>query len=268
MMMAKRKSRYGTSRSVRGGRGGRRGAGPVWLYGHHAVAAALANPERRFKRLLVAGDEVAGRLPTTGDVHPEHVGADDIAAVLARDAVHQGVALLAEPLPPVEVRELCEAAPTGDEAVVVTLDQVTDPRNIGAVLRSAAAFGAVAVIVQDRRAPTAGGALAKAASGALELVPLVRAVNVSRALGMLKRAGFWCLGLDAAAPRTLAEARPNRRTVLVLGAEGKGLRRLTRESCDELARIPLRPGLASLNVSNAAAIALYELTRDRGEAKQ
>ncbi len=198
-----------------------------------------------------------------GPVPPvEIVDRRDLEAVLPPGAVHQGVVVQADPLPAIDLKAFLEDLAEVSEIRLVVLDQASDPRNIGAVLRSAAAFGARAVIVQDRHAPDATAALAKAASGALETVPLVRVVNVARALRGLKEAGFWLIGLDGAADLPLAGAGPGGRVVLVLGAEGGGLRRLTREACDALVRIPIGPAVESLNLSTAAAIALYELARD------
>jgi 23S rRNA (guanosine2251-2'-O)-methyltransferase len=227
----------------------------------HPVVAALANPARRLKRLLLTEDAeaaLAARLPKPWRISPERVERAQIASFLPEDSVHQGAALLAEPLPDMPLDRALEHG-TGP---VLVLDQVTDPRNVGAILRSAAAFGAAALVMQDRHAPPETGALARAASGALEVVPVVREVNLSRALDALKKAGLWVVGLDGAAPVTLAQAGlGGRRVALVLGAEGDGMRRLTREHCDELARLPISPEMESLNVSAAAAVALYELAR-------
>jgi len=249
------------------------------LYGRHAVAAALANPQRRWRRLVVmAGQEgeaaalvAAARAERRG---PRAAPAEEAVRVLDRSAfnlllpdgaVHQGWALAVEPLVPPDLDDVLRAAEPGSgRSIVVVLDQVTDPHNVGAVLRSAAAFGAAAVIIAEHGAPPVGGVLAKAASGALDCVPLVRTVNLARALDRLKEAGYWCCGLDESAPASLAALDLGPRVALVLGSEGGGLRRLVRERCDYLARLPTRPALSSLNVSNAAAIALYELVR--GEA--
>ena len=245
--------------------GGGHAAAGVWLHGLHPVAAALANPARRLRRLLLTEDAeaaLAARLPAgrAWRVQPERADRARFGTFLPEDAVHQGAALLADPLPPVP---LDRALAHGDGPVLV-LDQVTDPRNVGAILRSAAAFGAAALVLQDRHAPPETGTLARAASGALEVVPVVREVNLARALRELKDAGLWVVGLDAAAPVTLAQVAhglAGRRVALVLGAEGEGLRRLTRETCDEVARLPIAPEVESLNVSAAAAVALYELAR-------
>ncbi len=230
-----------------------------WLYGTHPVLAALANPHRRLRRLLLTEEAeagLAGRLPAAMPLAAERSDRQRLDALLGRDAVHQGVALLADPL----------AAPPLDQVLqrpgpLLMLDQVTDPRNVGAILRSAAAFGVAAVIVQDRNAPEETGTLAKAASGALETMPLMRAVNLARTLVALKAAGLWVVGLDAGGGSLDGTAFRQRRVVLVLGAEGEGLRRLTRESCDEIAGLAMPGAMESLNVSNAAAVALYELTR-------
>jgi len=237
--------------------------GGLWLHGLHPVAAALANPARRLRRLLLTPEAeaaLATRLPPPWRIAPERADRARFATFLPEDAVHQGAALLADPLPPLPL----DRALAHSEGPVLVLDQVTDPRNVGAILRSAAAFGAAALVLQDRHAPPETGALARAASGALEIVPVVREVNLARALGELKKAGLWVVGLDAAGPVTLAQVCQGlhgRRVALVLGAEGEGLRRLTRETCDELARLPIAPEMESLNVSAAAAVALYELAR-------
>ncbi len=259
-----RPGRHATADNPGGGRGG-----GYWLCGTHAVAAALANPRRKVHRLVAtvetaraqaeAWDEVRSRRPLPGE---EILDKADLERLLPPGAVHQGLAILVEPLPGTAIEDVARDGAARDAAVVVVLDQVTDPHNVGAVLRSAAAFGALAVVVPDRHAPDETAALAKAASGALERLPLVRVTNVVRALELLKQAGFWTAGLAADAPATLAEARLTGRVVLVLGAEGEGLRRLTREHCDHLVRLPMVGGMESLNVSNAAAIALYELARD------
>jgi len=241
----------------------------LWLYGRHAIAAALANPARRVRRLIALPETAAelrslaaaatARLPAGA---PEVLDRRGFEVLLPQGAVHQGMALAAEPLPARDIDDVLDGiAEAAGPHIIVLLDQVTDPHNIGAVLRSAAAFAARAVIVPEHGAPPVTGALAKAASGALEAVPLLRVTNLARSLDRLKEAGFWCLGLEEGAAASLTETDAGARVALVLGAEGSGLRRLTRERCDLLARLPTRGEPASLNVSNAAAIALYELTR-------
>jgi 23S rRNA (guanosine2251-2'-O)-methyltransferase len=187
------------------------------------------------------------------------VAREEIAAQVGPGAVHQGVAAQAAPLPPAELDAVLAEA--GPEATLMVLDQVTDPHNVGAILRSAAAFGAAAVIATQHHSPPETGSLAKAASGGLEQVPLIRIVNLAQALEALKKASFWCVGLAADGAEPFASANLSGRIALVLGAEGTGLRRLTRERCDLLVRLPTRSGLVQLNVSNAAAIALYERAR-------
>ncbi len=242
--------------------------GRQWLYGTHAVLAAIANPRRRCHRLLVtaqARHHLEGR-PAGATPAAQECERRDIERVLPAGAVHQGLATLADPLPEVAIEDVLDAVAGRPDSVVVILDQATDPQNIGAVLRSAAAFGAEAVVMPTRHAPETTAVLAKAASGALETVPLVRVTNLSRAMAQLKDAGLWCVGFDAGAAATLAEAGLSGRLALVMGAEGTGLRRLTRESCDLLVRVPLTPAVESLNLSVAAAIALYEVARNNRPA--
>ena len=209
--------------------------GSFWIYGHHPVTAALGNPKRRVRRLLATS----------------HVAAE--LSPFALPAV--------DPLPMVDLGELLDDISADAPAHLIVLDQVTDPQNVGAILRSASAFGAVGLVLTERHAAPESGVLAKAASGALDHLAMVRVVNLARAIEGLKQAGFWCLGLAAEGEMTLAEAKPSGRIALILGAEGTGLRRLTREHCDQLLRLPTAGPIGQLNVSNAAAIALYELVR-------
>ena len=247
--------------------GGRRQAaeaprGTVWLYGIHAVVAALANPTRRLRRLLLTEEAeaaLAARARQPWPLGVERVERARLDTLLGRDTVHQGAALLADLLASPALAVALERA-----GPVLVLDQVSDPRNVGAILRCAAAFGAACVIVQERNAPEETGALAKAASGALETVPLLRAVNIARTLIALKAAGCWTVALDSGGGALSGAALAQRRLALVLGAEGEGLRRLTRDTCDEVAGIAMPGGsvaLDSLNVAAAAAVALYEIGR-------
>jgi 23S rRNA (guanosine2251-2'-O)-methyltransferase len=236
-------------------------AAPDWVWGWHATLAALANPQRGAPKRLVAtaerARELAARLPALPAAEILDAGA--IAQLLPAGAAHQGVALRAGPLEPLSLDELASPA----RGVLVMLDQVTDPQNVGAVFRSAAAFGARGVIVQDRHAPAFSGALAKAAAGALDVIPHARVVNLARALDELDGLGWRAVGLAGDAAEPLDQVLDRRPTVLVLGSEGDGLRRLVGEHCDVLARIPMPGGFESLNVSAAAAIALYETARPR-----
>src|SRR5512144_2223596 len=240
----------------------------LWLHGRHPVLAAVRNPRRRLDR-LVATSESAAVLEKVALAAPvsrprvETLGRRDLAALLAGDVVHQGFAALARPLAACELDTLLASTAGKDQAVVVVLDQVTDPRNIGAVLRSAEAFDAVGVVTQDRHAPGETPALAKASSGALESVPLVRVTNIARALRTLREADFRCIGLASDATLILSKAPVRGRLAIVLGAEGSGLRRLVRQTCDMVARIPIASTVDSLNLSAAAAIALYECSRAR-----
>jgi 23S rRNA (guanosine2251-2'-O)-methyltransferase len=229
----------------------------VVLYGWHTVTAALANPARHFRRLL-ATENAIRRLAEEGitpPLPPELVRPDALAARLTPDAVHQGLIAEADPLPSPGIEEL---AATG---LVLVLDQITDPHNVGAILRTAAAFGVAAVVTTARHSPEATGVLAKSASGALELVPIAIVQNLARALAALKERGFLVVGLDSSAPDDLAAIELTAPLALVLGAEGKGLRQLTAATCDRLARLDLPGAIKSLNVSNAAALALYIAAR-------
>jgi 23S rRNA (guanosine2251-2'-O)-methyltransferase len=233
----------------------------VWLYGRHTVLAALANPERRIERIL-ATKEAAERHAAELGNKVELFSRDDLGHRLPAGAVHQGLAALAAPLEEPQLEDVL--ARCGEDALVLALDQVTDPHNVGAILRSAAAFGVAGLIVTERHAPADTGVLAKAASGALEMVPLVRAVNLVRALEQLKQASFWLHGLDERGDAAINDLDLRGRACIVLGAEGEGLRRLTAEKCDRLVTIPTDARLAALNVSNAAAVAAYEWARRRG----
>ena len=229
---------------------------PLTLFGTHAALAALSNPMRKIKRVLVTKNtqnELAKALAGVKNVAV--VDAPKIESVLPPGSVHQGIAVECEPLDQPGLHdwlaEKIEVKP------VLLLDQVTDPHNVGAILRSAAAFDVGAVIVTDRNAPQESGVMAKAASGALEVVPLISVGNLLQAIELLKKSDYWICGLDGAAKQSIAEAKLDNKTALVLGAEGAGLRRLTGEHCDFLVKLPMSPRMESLNVSNAAAVALY-----------
>jgi 23S rRNA (guanosine2251-2'-O)-methyltransferase len=227
--------------------------GPVLLYGWHSVSAALGNPARKFHRLVVS-ENALHRLREAGlplPVEPELVRPDVIDALVGPDAVHQGLVAEADPLPSPEIDDL---EPAG---IVLVLDQITDPHNVGAILRSAAAFGVTAVITTLRHSPEATGVLAKAASGALEYVPMIAVPNLARALGALKAKNVFVVGLDSTGNVDLATVGLRAPLAIVLGAEGKGLRQLTRANCDQVARLELPGRIKSLNVSNATSLALY-----------
>ena len=229
------------------------------LYGRHAVFAALDNPERVHRKLYVT-HEVAAELVMPKGLAVQYGDAGDLGRLVPADAPHQGVVLEVEPLDNPWIGDIFALGEDNKRPIVV-LDQVTDPHNVGAILRSAAAFGALAIVTQDRHAPLESGALARAASGALESVPWCRVVNLARALGEIGEAGFWRIGLDGSGPVTLEVALSDTRPALVLGAEGEGMRPNTAAHCDVLARLPINSAMESLNVSNAAAIALYAAAR-------
>ncbi len=242
------------------------GGGKLWLYGKHACLAALENPNRVVHHAYVTKAMMEEIRPYLSNIPHGLVEAKDIAKQLPEDAVHQGIALEVAALPALDLADIIDE----EASFVVVLDQVTDPHNVGAILRSSAAFGVDAVIVHDRHAPKESSIIAKTASGALELVPLVSVTNIVYALKDLQKAGFWCIGLAGDAEKTIAQIAVDAplKIALVLGAEGEGLRRLTIENCDFLARLPMHPQMESLNVSNAAAIALYALRHEDLESDE
>ncbi len=257
--MAKRgekKRLRGRAGRMQGGRGsGRATQGHVRLWGRHAVEAALKNPDRVHRKLWATHEGVAsldGELPP--DFPLELAGAPDLDRLVARDAPHQGLVLECEALEDIHLSDVLDGDPARP---VVVLDQVTDPHNVGAIMRSAAAFDAAAIVTQDRHAPPEGGVLAKSASGALESLPWIRVVNLARALEDMAEAGYWRIGMDGEAEEDFASALPAGPVAIVLGAEGEGMRHNIIQHCDNIARLPISSAMESLNVSNAAAIALY-----------
>ena len=238
------------------------GGGGIWVYGWHAVNAALANPERIVLR-IIATEANAKRLSLPRKLPTPHVmDGRELDRILGADAVHQGIGAEVKPLEPFVLEDILHLErPRGP---IVILDQVSDPHNVGAILRSAAAYDAVAVITpKDHSAPETA-TMAKAASGALDIVPRVIVTNLATAMRELKEAGWWIIGLEGEASKQLTELSFAEKTVLVLGAEGKGMRRLTADLCDERARLPMGSRMESLNVSNASAIALYHVFTARG----
>ena len=233
------------------------------FWGRHPVAAALANPERTVRKLW-ATREAAAALGIPAHVPVTFADVADLGRMVPSDAPHQGVVAEVEPLEDIWLGDLLAQSDADDRRPLVVLDQVTDPHNVGAILRSAAAFDALGLITQDRHAPPESGTVARSASGALETVPWVRVVNLARALDDIAEAGFWRIGLTGNADRALGEVMGTGRVAIVLGAEGEGMRHNTEAHCDELARLPISDKVESLNVSNAAAIALYAAaTRQR-----
>ena len=258
-VMAKRgdkKKLRGREARMQGGRGSGRTSGKnVRLWGRHAVEAALKNPYRNHIKLSATHDAIEsldGELPP--DFPLEYAGAQDLGRLVPNDAPHQGLVLECAPLADLHLEEVMAAEPSRP---ILILDQVTDPHNVGAIMRSAAAFNAAAIVTQDRHAPPEGGVLAKSASGALEVVPWVRVVNLARALDDMAEAGYWRIGLAGEANDEFAPSLPQGPVAIVLGAEGEGMRQNIAAHCDNLARLPISNAMESLNVSNAAAIALY-----------
>ncbi|MXO47634.1 23S rRNA (guanosine(2251)-2'-O)-methyltransferase RlmB [Erythrobacter vulgaris] len=246
----------GRAGRMKGGRGsGRASPGQVRLWGRHAVEAALKNPDRQHRKLWATREGVAsldGELPE--DFPVEYADVQDLARLVAKDAPHQGLVLECAAL---EDRFLDEVLDGDPARPIIVLDQVTDPHNVGAIMRSAVAFNAAALVTQDRHAPPEGGVIAKSASGALETLPWIRVVNLARAMEEMADAGYWRIGLTGHTETTFGDALPAGPVAIVLGAEGEGMRQNIETHCDALAKLPISNEIESLNVSNAAAIALY-----------
>ncbi len=232
-------------------------SGGIWVYGWHAVNAALANEQRTVLR-IVATDANARELKLPRRLPTPHVmDTRDIDRLVGSESVHQGIAAEVRPLEPYVLEDIIHIE--NPKGPIVLLDQVSDPHNVGAILRSAAAYDAIAVIMpKDHSAPETA-TMAKAASGALDIVPRIVVTNLAAAMRELKEAGYWIIGLEGESKTLLTDVKFAAKTVIVLGAEGKGMRRLTGELCDERVRLPMGAGMESLNVSNAGAIALYQL---------
>jgi len=223
------------------------------------VDLAIKNPQRKIKEIYVTKETLAEmHLPQNLPIRPadRHL----LDSMVGQGAVHQGIVAKCEPLPPVDLKEFIKTVENKDRCLIVILDQVTDPHNIGAIMRSAVAFHAAAVIMPEAGAPNETGVLAKSASGATELIPLIRVSNLARAMEMLKKAEFWCVGLDGYAKDYINDHKLPQKCVMILGAED-GMRRLTMENCDMVVKLPMNPAIESLNVSNAAAVAMYEWNR-------
>ena len=233
----------------------------VVLYGRHAVFQALKNPKREVIKLMILPENEKQIKENFKNIIYQVVQKKELEKILPPQAVHQGFALVTKPLAPVFLEDILQKSQSLESCHILILDQVTDPQNVGAIVRSAAAFDTLAVIVQDKNTPLESGAMAKAAVGTMELVPLVRVTNLSRAIESLKKAGFWIVGMDGYAHQKIDEIDKNTKLAVVMGSEGSGMRRLTQEACDITVRLDINPEVESLNVSAAAAIVLYELNK-------
>lgn len=232
------------------------------IYGRHAVISALKNPNRNIMKLVIT-PENRQEIDKLGMVLPiSVVDRKDFSKFLPEDAVHQGFALFCARLDSVDILDLIAMAEEKKRCHILILDQVTDPQNIGAIIRSCAAFGTLGLVVQDKNSPLESGAMDKAAAGTIEFVPVARVTNLSRAIEQLKDNGFWVMGMDGYADTTIDKINKDGKIAIVMGSEGKGMRRLVQENCDTSVKLPISPNVESLNVSTAAAIALYELSKD------
>ena len=233
----------------------------VIIYGRHAVMAALANPNRKIQKVFCLQENAAELKNVIGNRKLIVATKKDFEKLLPNEFVHQGFAAVAENLKNADIDDICASAEKKENCCLLILDQVTDPQNIGAIIRSCAAFGADALIVQDKNSPKESGAMLKAAAGTFEKMPVCRVTNISRAVEKLKKCGFWVIGMDGYAKDEVSSLPREGKLAVIMGSEGKGMRRLVAESCDMLIRLPISPDVESLNVSNAAAIVLYELRK-------
>ena len=230
------------------------------LYGRHAVLSALANPKRQINKILCTREN-ADEIRKVSKIAPQIVEKKEIDKLFSSDAVHQGFALFCSRLQDYSLEEIIDMASDKEKCHVLVLDQVTDPQNVGAIIRSAVAFNTLALIMQDKNSPVENGAMAKAAAGMIEYLPIARVTNLSRAIEKLKDVGFWSVGMDGYAETTIDKLQKPNKTVIIMGSEGKGMRRLVEENCDISVKLPMSPLTESLNVATAAAIALYEINK-------
>jgi len=232
------------------------------IYGRHAVLSALKNPKRQIKKLLISAENREEIERTVSNVPYTIVDKKEFAKILPQDAVHQGFALYCNRLETYDIEDLIALSENKQRCHILILDQVTDPQNIGAIIRSCAAFETLGLVVQDKNSPLESGAMDKASAGTIEFVPVARVTNLSRTIEKLKDAGFWIMGMDGYAETTIDKINKSGKIAIVMGSEGKGMRRLVQENCDSSVKLPISPNVESLNVSTAAAIALYELSKE------
>lgn len=237
----------------------------VFLFGRHPVSLALQNKRRVIKEIYALSGSLE-KLKIPQHIPTRIVTREQLDSFVGKGAVHQGLVARCLPLEPYNEDEIIQSLSSKKHSLVVILDQVTDPHNVGAVLRSAAAFNANCVVIPQNSSPDETGTLAKSASGALELIPLIQAKNLVRFIEKLKKIGFWCIGLDGYANHSIYQTKLPAKCIIVMGSEGDGLRRLTAENCDDTVKLPMNPNVESLNVSNACAITLYEWNRQHADS--
>jgi len=239
----------------------------VNIYGKHSVESAIKNPERLINKILCSQDNFDHFDSLCKENDKKHieikvVDKREITNHLTSDATHQGVMAQAKPLELYSIEEVCALANNKENCNVIILDQVTDPHNVGAIIRSAAAFGTLAVILTDKNSPNETGSMCKTSAGTIEYMPVCKVLNLARALDVLKKAGFWTIGMDGHAKQTVSSVNKAGKNAIVMGSEGKGMRRLTEENCDITIKLPMAKNVESLNVSTAASIVLYEFSKD------